>query len=221
VVNSCYSVGRDKEATSLSEQICELNPKDTDASLHLAILQTWFGQDADYEATRQRLLQQTEAIDGAIMAERAAKIYCLRASTNAVLLAKALSLARQAVELGQNDQYLPWYQMDLGLAEYRNGQYAAAENALAIAEQTAGDLHDVSRTARFFRAMSLFRQDKPKEARKLLSQAEAQTPPLPKDESKPLVDGKPASRDMLICWLAYKEAKALIEGDAKATDRPQ
>jgi hypothetical protein len=44
---------------------------------------------------------------------------------------------------------------------------------------------------------------------------------LPTDESKPLVDGKPVSHDVLICWLAYKEAKALIEGNSTAGDHPK
>jgi len=45
-------------------------------------------------------------------------------------------------------------------------------------------------------------------ARKLFNQAEALMPPFPKDESEP----QPAGRDVLIWWLAYKEAKALIDG---------
>ena len=57
---------------------------------------------------------------------------------------------------------LPWYQLALGLAEYRNGQYAATEQTLFLAEKTAGDIHDLSvdqqreiqGTARLYRAMS-------------------------------------------------------------------
>jgi hypothetical protein len=60
--------------------------------------------------------------------------------------------------------------------------------------------------------MSLYRQNRTEEARKLFRVAETQMPPLPKDESKPRVDGKSASHDALIRWLAYKEAKALIDG---------
>src|SRR5208282_3583375 len=108
------------------------------------------------------------------MADKAAKVYCLRPSTNAALLSEALNLARRAVELGQNDVWLPWYQLGLGLAEYRNGQYAAAERTLSIADQTGAAQHGIQGTARLFRAMSLFRQDKTEEARKLFHQAEAQ-----------------------------------------------
>ena len=46
---------------------------------------------------------------------------------------------------------------------------AAAERALILAEQTARDYQrDIPETARLFRVMSLFRQDKPEEAREAL-----------------------------------------------------
>jgi tetratricopeptide (TPR) repeat protein len=222
LADSYCSVGRDKEAITVLEEACELDPKNTDASLTLAAWQTWFGLDADYEATRCRLVQQAEGTALAKAAECAAKVACLRPSTNAALMSKALNLGHQAVELGKKDQDLPWDQLALGLAEYRNGQYADAERTLILAEQMAGDNHDhdlsvdqhqeIQGTARLFRAMSLFRQNKPEEARKVFSQAEAEMPPLPKDDSKPIVDGKSFDCDLLVLWLAYKEAKALIEG---------
>ena len=65
-----------------------------------------------------------------------------------------------------------------------------------------------------FCAMSLFRQDKPEEARRAFGLAEAQMPPLPKDESKPIIDGRPFDHDLLIWWLAYKEAKSLLNEPA-------
>lgn len=216
LAESYCSVGRDKEAIALLEEVCNLDPKNTLVSLTLATWQTWFGQDADYEATRRRLVQQAEATVPVSTANRAAKAYCLRPSTDAVLLTKVLTLAQRAVELGKGNQLLPWYQLALGLAQYRNGQYAAAERALTVAEQTAGKLNDIPGTARLFRAMSLFRQDRTEEARELLSETEAQIPPLPADERKPLVDGKLANHDVLICWLAYKEAKSLLNKPAAA-----
>jgi len=40
---------------------------------------------------------------------------------------------------------LPSYQLGLGLAEYRPGQYAAAERTLTVAEQTVREYHDRDR----------------------------------------------------------------------------
>jgi tetratricopeptide (TPR) repeat protein len=215
LANSYFSLGRNTEAIALLEKAGEADPKDTLAWLRLASCQIWFGQEADYEATRRRVVQQAEGTDQASTAERAARVCCLRPSTDAALLAKALNLARRAVELGKSDPALPWNQLALGIAEYRNGQYAAAEETLAAVEQTAA--YDVIQgSARVFRAMSLFRQNRTEEARSLFSQAEAGISPPPKDESRPLVDGKPVSHDWLILWLVYKEAKsALNESPAK------
>ena len=41
--------------------------------------------------------------------------------------------------------------------------------------------------------------------------------PLPKDEQNPLANN--ATRDDLILWLAYKEAKAMIKFDEKKGER--
>jgi hypothetical protein len=64
----------------------------------------------------------------------------------------------------------------------------------------------------FYRAMSLFRQGKKVEARKLALSAAAKMKPLPKDDNNPLAGG-PDHND-LILWLACKEAKGLIQLDA-------
>jgi hypothetical protein len=60
--------------------------------------------------------------------------------------------------------------------------------------------------------MSLFRQDREAEARKLATEAAAIMKPLPADEKNPL--GAEDSTDDLILWMAYKEAKAMIKFDA-------
>ncbi|HEV2394038.1 MAG TPA: protein kinase [Verrucomicrobiae bacterium] len=218
LANLYCSLGRRGEALTLLDNVCAMNPQDTDASLTLATWQTWFGQDADYEASRRRLVQEAQGTDLPGTAERAAKAFCLRPSTDTALLTNALNLAQRAVELGKYTGLLPWYQLGLGLAEYRNGQYAAAERSLTVAEKTVGDSNrDIQGIARLFRAMSLFRQGRSEEARWLFNQEEAQMAPLPKDETKPLLNGHPVSHDVLIWWLAYKEARSLLSppGDAK------
>jgi tetratricopeptide (TPR) repeat protein len=213
-----YALGRNQEAIALLEQSCKLNPTDTFSSLKLAVWQAWFGQDAAYEDTRHRLIQQGEGTNQAPAAEQAAKAGCIRPSTDAALLKKALILAQRAVEVGKGGDQAPWCQLALGMAEYRNGQYAATGQPLTIADQTVGNIpvmdgyypRQIQGAALLYQAMSLFRQGKQEEARRLFSQAEAQMPPLPKDDRKPFVDGKPADFNDLICWLAYKEARALI-----------
>jgi eukaryotic-like serine/threonine-protein kinase len=215
LATSYAEAGRQQEAISLLAQVCELNPKNTDAALALATWQTWFSQDADYEASRHRLVQQADGTDQVDTAERAAKAASLRPSSDVALTTNALHLAQRAVELGKTNSSLPGYQLSLGLAEYRSGQFAAAERSILAAEQTVGDHDEIQGIAQMFHAMTLFRQNRLDEARKLFSQAEAQMPPLPKDESKPMVDGRTLDHDLLIWWLAYKEAKSVLNEPAR------
>ena len=103
--------------------------------------------------------------------------------------------------------------MALGMAEYRSGSYPAADEALTAAALAGKDNRHVRDTARFFHAMSLFQQGKAADARKLFAEAEAEMKPLPADTRQPFADG--AGPDDLIVWLAYKEAKALLQSEAQ------
>ena len=100
-----------------------------------------------------------------------------------------------------------FYQLTLGMAEYRSGRFAEADAMLIRAADAGKSFLEVIETSAFYRAMSQFRQGRLDEARKLAIEATAKMEPLPKDEKNPLaVD--------LILWLAYKEAKELIKFDA-------
>jgi hypothetical protein len=104
--------------------------------------------------------------------------------------------------------------LTLGMAEYRSGHFAEADAALLAAADGArkNNNSSVAGTATFYRALSLFRQGKENEARKLATDAAAQMKPLPQDEKNPMAGG--ASPDDLLLWLAYKEGKGLIQFDA-------
>jgi hypothetical protein len=205
------AAGLGKEGIAVLAKVCAADPADTDLSLTLGIWQRWFGLDSDYETTSRQLIEQAEGTDQAGTAERAAKSACLGGITDTALLAKSLALAQKGVELGKDSEFLPWYQLTLGMAQYRNGQYAAAEESLAIADQTVGNEHpDIQGIARFFRVMSLVREGKSDEGRKLFSQEESRISPLPKDENKPVADGNLASHDVMLLWMAYKEARSVV-----------
>lgn len=220
LAESYCSAGHNQEAIAMLEKARELEPANSMFSLQLAAWQTWFGQDSDYEATRRRLVDQANETNNAIMdkheaavaAERAAKVYCIRPSMDAGRLVKALNLAHRAMELdNSNKGMLPWYELSLGMAEFRSGQYAAADQDLILAEQgTAGKRPEAAGAARLFRTMSLLRQNRPEEARKLFAYAEEKMPRFPADERRPFAN-RYISHDLLICWLAYKEARALLK----------
>ena len=48
------------------------------------------------------------------------------------------------------------------------------------------------------------------EARKLFRETEANMPPLPADEQKPWGNLHVFNHELMICWLAYKEAKSML-----------
>jgi tetratricopeptide (TPR) repeat protein len=203
------SAGRTREAVPHLAKASAANPNDTVLSLDVAALQAWFGQEKELVATRQRILAFAKDTKDAMTAERAAKACSILASTDKAELEAALALARKGVQVQRNE----WTLLTLGMAEYRSGN-DAAEEALLASAKAAPKNPIVTGIADFYRAMSLFRQGKPDEARKLALAAAAQMKPLPKDEQNPLVNG--AYWDDLILWLAYKEAQALIKFDPTA-----
>ena len=125
----------------------------------------------------------------------------------------ALSLGRTAVQLQRMVSTL----LALGAVEYRSTNDAAAQEALLAAANADPSSRTVTGTAAFYRAMSLFRQGKHDEARKLALAAAAKMEPPPKDEQNPLAIV--AISDDLILWLAYKnEGHAEVRGDPERKD---
>ena len=106
------------------------------------------------------------------------------------------------------------------MAEYRNGDDAAAQKGLIAAQQSRNRTGEyrarVIGTARFFGAMSLFRQGKAAEARTLFAEAEAEMKPLPAADWVPGKEG--IDHYNIIVWLAYKEARALLQQPSKVTE---
>ena len=200
--------GRTWEAVPLLARL-SINRTDTELSLKVAALQAWFEENKELDATRHQILAIAKDTNDVQMAERAAKACSIRHTTDTAVQAAALILARRAAESGKTHRYSGYFQMALGMAEYRAGNLAAAEQALLAAEQAIKNHPAITDTSAFFRAMILFQQGKRDEARELVASAAAKMKPLPADELNPLAEG--ADHDQLIVWLAYKEARALIK----------
>jgi WD40 repeat protein len=182
---------------------------DTRLALRVAGLQAWFGQDKELADTCGRALESARGTFDPMKWGQLARVCSLRPTPDTTRREAALALARKAVELAKTDFSV---KLTLGTAEYRSGHFAEADAALLAAADGGKNIPWVAGTATFYRAMSLFRQGKENEARKLATEAAATMKPLPKDEKNPLAGG--ASPDDLTLWLAYKEAKSLISFDA-------
>jgi tetratricopeptide (TPR) repeat protein len=176
-----------------------------------AALQAWFHMDNEYADTCRRALELGQRSDDPVTLERVAKACMLRPSSDTGGLANSLAFARKAVERGKGHGYLPWFQLALGMCEFRNGHWAEADVALVAAMKMASDKSPIWLTSAFYRAMNLFQQGKRDEARKLANEATARMRPLPREgETFDAVD--------LILWMTYKEAKELLKLDATSAD---
>ncbi len=193
------------------------DPGDMGLLLEVVTLQAWFGQDAQLDATCRMALEFARDTANPSTADITAKLCCLRPSDDREVLDPTLALARRAVELGKDHPYLPYFRMALGMAEYRSGNHAAADAALLAASKAERGNPVISGTTAFYRVMSLYRQGKQAEARRIATDALLQMRPLPADEDNPLTGG--ASADDLILWMASKEARALLNLDAAQAPR--
>ena len=206
------SAGRTREAVRYLAKIHAADPQNSVLLLKLASLQAWFRQETEWADTCRRALTSAGEVTAPQVADKMARACCLLPSVDKDQAEAGLALARKAVVLGKTNAYLPWFQMGLGMAEYRSGRFAEADARLLGAGNGSITNPSMVLTAVFYRAMSLFRQGKENEARQLATEAAAKMKPLPKDEENPLAGGN--DTDDLILWLAYKEARAMIKFDA-------
>ena len=205
------AAGRTQDALVHLAALSAAKPDDTFLFQLLAALQAWFGRDQELAATCRRGLELAKNTTDPETADRVAKACCVLPWTDQTPHEAVLALARKAVQLGRTSHhvYLPYFLMAQGMAEYRSGDWAEADAVLLAAANRAEDNFYVADTSALYRAMSLFRQGKEQQARQLAIEAVSRIKPLPKDEKNPLAGN--ANNDDLILWLAYKEAKALIQ----------
>jgi WD40 repeat protein len=207
------SSGRTREAVGHLATVAAASPRDTLLFLKVAALQAWFGQDEEFAATRQRILAFAKGTRDVDTAEAAARACSILPSTDHAELEAVLTLARSGLRVCKSERTL----LAFGMAEYRSGHYVAADTALCAAVEASKDTEWVTGISAFYRAMGLFQLDRSDEARDLATSAAAKMKPLPKDEQNPLAND--ANPNDLIVWLAYKEAKALIQFDAAPPPR--
>jgi WD40 repeat protein/tetratricopeptide (TPR) repeat protein len=206
------AAGRTREAVALLARASAANPQDTTLSLRVAALQAWYGQEKELAATRQRILVFAQGTSDVFAPDRAAKACSILPTTDKAVREAALTFGRKAVKSGQ---YPEWSLLALGMAEYRDGNDAAAVETLQKAAMAGLNNPQVTGISAFYRAMSLFRQGKTDEARELVIAAAAAMKPPPADLENPLAGN--TTHDDLIRWLACKEAKAMIPFDAPPT----
>jgi serine/threonine protein kinase/TPR repeat protein len=210
LANGFCAAGHSQEALDILEKISQAYPRDMETFLTLAAWQLWFGQEENYEITRRRIIQFSRNNDDAAIAMNASKACCLAPCPDTTLRSQALELAKLGEHHSNQPSFQQPSQLSLGMALYRNRQYAKAEQTLAAAEALADKDPEASTTARFFRAMCFFQQGRLAESRQLFNQAQNVMLPLPQNPLRPVINGKTAPCNVIISWLACQEAAALL-----------
>src|SRR5262249_17992577 len=154
------SAGRTREAVPHLATPSSAHPRDTALALGRAARQAWFGMDRELAAHRQRILSLARGTNEAALADCAAKACSLSPSTDKAEQEAALALGRTGVKVAGSQV---WNLLSLGMAEYRGGDYAAADQTLFTATEAARNLSQLTNAAALYRAMSLFRLGKENE----------------------------------------------------------
>jgi len=189
-------------------KVVELRPADHEAYHFLAPLLVQAGDLEAYRRHCERVLRQFSGTSNPVVAERMAKD-CLFVPPPASDFGSITKLVETAVAAGPNHQFWPYFQFVKGLAEYRQGRFASAEEWL---QPVLGRRDDVYRTvqAHMTLAMAQHQLNQTEPARVTLAKglelAEARFP-------KPGKTGLDEQwHDWIIAHVLMREASSLIEG---------
>jgi tetratricopeptide (TPR) repeat protein len=143
-------------------------------------------------------------------AERIARA-CLLLPASGKDMELACQLADRTVTLGKKSSDEPWFIYCKGLADYRRGNYRAAEALDPLASGGSGALQV---GCRLILAMACYRQGEPKTARQHLTEAAKLLDQNVSDPARfPRFPGiSRYQHDWLRAWLLQREAQTLIEG---------
>lgn len=202
---------------ALLTQSLEANPANHDHWCYAADLAAFRGEVEEYARCRAQLLQRYGQTSDPIIAERTAKA-CLVLPPDPDILAQVERLADRAVEHGETGHWIaPYAQFVRGFAEYRRGNYEAAEAWLQKALRVRAKDWVVAVPAQLVLAMTQHQRGQAKVARETLAQA------ITFLNTKATNASEPALGPNWPDWLAYqvirREAEALIEGK-KDVPRP-
>jgi serine/threonine protein kinase/tetratricopeptide (TPR) repeat protein len=197
------------EAATAAEKAIELEPTNHENFHILAPLLAQSGDLDGYRNCCAQILSRFSAADPPNVCERMAKD-CLFIPCPGIDLTAAANLAASAVARGQGDAYFAFFQFAQGLADYRTGDWS---NAVTVLEKVRaeGGVGFRDAEANAVLAMAQQRLGHKEEARAALAKGAEIFAGMAAPESGDLGD---VWNDWIIANALFKEAKALIEGQA-------
>jgi tetratricopeptide (TPR) repeat protein len=232
----CYTaVGRSKEAIELLQECCPQMSGDTFVNFLLAQLDLWYGLREDYNTTRRWMLDFAVGIRDRLTSrpdilERVVYIACLAPLENdaqAVEINKTLARAESIrtdsgakMDLGHGGDMR---NLIAGMILIRTGQPDKAiphfDKALELIKTARDDWRAWDRcTVAYYKAMALQQMGQAAEARALFDATDKKMVRWESDD-QPLRGNWAPSGERMTHWLAYKEAKTLIEQAIPAVEK--
>ncbi|HVJ79468.1 MAG TPA: hypothetical protein VNC50_00250, partial [Planctomycetia bacterium] len=176
------------------------------ALLHYAARSAWQGRTTELDAHCDRAWRFAKDTSDPVVAERAAKIMCIKPS-GAKRQVAARELAQRAVDLGRGNRYTPYFMLTLGLAEYRGGRLREADIAFDGALAGGAKIPEIAATSRYMKAMIRQREGNVEAARRLATEAAQVMTSLPEKGSD--LDFS-IDFNEVITWMICLEAKELV-----------
>jgi hypothetical protein len=191
-----------------------IDPEDRNQLLETALLHGWFNKRSEHADESRRLVEAAERSADPVGMFHAAVAVCAYPSNDRAMIDRALGLARRAAAATRGSATEYWFQLTFGLAAFRAGGLdIEAEEALRRAIDAVGKLDSslerpAQASAKLILSMVLYRNGKRPDALALFSEIE-QVAKLPADDRQILEPD--SALDLLMVWIPYKEAKALLQ----------
>jgi tetratricopeptide (TPR) repeat protein len=198
------------EAAANLRRSIDTEPTNSRPHFLLAPILLFSGDVQGYRQHCQRIVARFAETTDAGVADTMAKA-CLIHPASGVDLGVVAELAEKAVTLGKQSEYLPWFEMCKGLAEYRQDHFAGAADWAQKALASSGQLLERDACAYLVLAMARTKLKQDGAARGALSKARELL-----DGKIPKLDGGDLGGqwvDVVIANLLLREARALIEDD--------
>jgi serine/threonine protein kinase/Flp pilus assembly protein TadD len=205
------------EALATVQRAIEIDPTDYGLWNWRAVLLVQTGQLGVYRQVCCKSVERFGETTNSNTAERIAK-YCLILPASGANLDTVTRMANRAVAEGQKSKYLPYFQFCKGLAEYRQNHFNSAADWMDKVLTNRGIFFERDMEAYMVLAMSHCHLQHIEQARAALAAGAAMEQKLGK------LDGGAIGAewlDWIIAHALFKEAKALIEGDANVGDHPK
>jgi serine/threonine protein kinase len=215
--------GRWQEAAADLGQVIETDPSEQHNWFVLTPLLIQSGRIADYRTHCKAMLDRFGTSTDSEIADRVAKsCLLLPSAVGPDELTLACNLADNALTLGKGSQWLYWFQLTKGLAEYRQGHFTGAIEWMRLsqkelARRQTGDRDMCEADTYLVLAMAQHQLKQPDEARAALARGlEIVQKKLPK------LDGGDLGLswwDVLMSYILMREAKEMVEGTPSAQQK--